>query len=124
MLILEVLMYSNKAESSSSENSNSREDISAFSLSVKILGTPARHNQQINAFQKSSFFFFLISSTPPHKPKQYGCYNGQMGKKHIMLTMFSKAKGFNESTSSLLNHFASHSFEHTFLKLIASPMKR
>lgn len=65
MLILEVLMYSNKAESSSSENSNSREDISAFSLSVKILGTPARHNQQINAFQKSSFFFF---SFPAHLP--------------------------------------------------------
>uniref|UniRef100_A0A0V0GVL2 Putative ovule protein n=1 Tax=Solanum chacoense TaxID=4108 RepID=A0A0V0GVL2_SOLCH len=43
-----------------------------------------------------------------------------MGNKTYNRTMFSKAKRFNESTSSLLNHFASHSFEHTFRKLIAS----
>lgn len=41
MFTLEVLTYSKK-ESSSSENCNSSSDISACSLSVKILGTPTK----------------------------------------------------------------------------------
>lgn len=40
MLILEVWMYSKKQRSSSFENCISRAAISAFSLSVKIRGTP------------------------------------------------------------------------------------
>lgn len=42
MLILEVLMYSNKQISSSCKNCRSKGAISAFSLSVKIRGTPAK----------------------------------------------------------------------------------
>jgi hypothetical protein len=40
MLILEVLIYSKKQISSSTENCDSIGKISACSLSVKILGTP------------------------------------------------------------------------------------
>lgn len=40
MLILEVLIYSKKQISSSTENCDSIGVISACSLSVKILGTP------------------------------------------------------------------------------------